>query len=394
MTVGSTERSRRRQQRGRGDGTIFQRDNGTWCAQVSLPNGKRMSKTFDTRKEAQAWLVQTQKAQQDGMLVPAGKLTVKQFLDGWLEDVKVQKRDRTHQSYSDMIRLHLEPELGTIRLTELQPQHLQRLYRKLSKDLSKRTVYYVHSILHHALRRAVLQGLVPRNVADAVEVTSPRPTRGKPWTAEQARAFLDGVEGHRFAPIYRLALTTGMREGELLGLHWADVNLEQGELHVEHALQRIKGKGLVLVQPKTDQSRRTIALAESAVTALCEHQRRQAEEKHLVGSGWQETGFVFTTSRGTPVEPRNLIRHFKETVRRLALPDIRFHDLRYTVATLLLEEGVNPKDVQALLGHRSITVTLDIYSHVTPITRRRAANKMDQLPGPVERPDMVDDDKV
>jgi integrase len=195
---------------------------------------------------------------------------------------------------------------------------------------------------------------------------------------EQARAFLEAVRGDRMEALYVLALSTGLRQGELLGLTWSGLDSEAGELRVSQALQRIQGQ-LQFVAPKTAKSRRSVTLPEVALEALRAHRARQAEDRLFAGSGWHESGLVFTTRRGTPLEPRNATRGFKRFLRRAGLPDMRFHDLRHSFATLLLIQGASPRVVMEMLGHSQIALTMNTYSHVIPAMQREAAAKLDAL---------------
>ena len=209
-------------------------------------------------------------------------------------------------------------------------------------------------------------GMVPRNVADVAK--PPRLVRHemKIFSPDEARRFLDGIKDDPLHPLYIVAITTGMRQGEILGLHWAEVDLEKGMIRVTRALQRIRTQGLILTEPKSEKGRRSIALPPLTVEALRQHRARQDADKVLMGSAWEEYDLVFTSSKGTPLDLRNLVRHFKDTLQELGLPEIRFHDLRHTAATLLLAQGIHPKIVQEMLGHSSITLTLDTYSHMLP----------------------------
>jgi integrase len=267
-----------------------------------------------------------------------------------------------------------------LKLTGLSPARLQRFYRaKLDAGLSPRTVQYMHATLHRALDRATKWGLVPRNVTEAVD--APRPARREiqPLSPEQARRLLSEARGDRFEALYVLALTTGLRQGELLGLRWEDVDLDSGRLHVRRTL--ITGGKLTFGQPKTARGRRSVALAPQTADSLKAHCDRQRAAGLYAGDG-----LVFCTRAGTPIAPQNLVRrYFKPLLKWAGLPDIRFHDLRHTCATLLLGRDVHPRIVQDLLGHAQITLTLDTYSHVLPDMQAGAADAMRDV--------LEDDDK-
>ncbi len=370
-----------KRRRGNGEGSVFQRENGSWCVQITLADGQRLSKHFETQREANRWRVDTLKSQQDGMLATNREITVSQFFERWLEDVaKASTRVRTYQSYRGLFETHILPALGTVKLADLRPEHLQRFYTtKTEAGLSARTVRYLHGLLHHALDQALKWGMVPRNVTDAV--TPPRLVRRsmRTLTPPEAQKLLEVLRKDRLYALYLLAISTGMRQGEILGLRWTEVNLDSGTVRVVRAIQRIKGQGFVASEPKTERGRRAIALPKITVQALQEHQKQQAEDKALLGTEWQEQGLVFTTLIGTPLDARNILRHFKDALKQADLPEMRFHDLRHTAATLLLLQEIHPKVVQEMLGHSSITLTLDTYSHVLPNMQREAATKMDAL---------------
>jgi len=366
--------------RGRGEGTVYKRADGRWAAAVTLPNGRRKYFYAATRQEVARKLTAALKARQDGLPLASGRETVGAFLRTWLEAIRPSVRPRTWQRYEEYVRIHVAPALGKLPLARLQPHHLQRLYAdRLKVGASPTDVRHLHSVIHHALKDGVRWGLIAHNVADLV--TPPRIQRREMQTLspEEARRFLEAAAGDRLEALYTLAITTGMRQGELLALRWQDVDLEAGTVQVRGTLQRTAA-GLVVQEPKTRTSRRLVALTGAAVAALRRHKARQLEERLRAGAVWQDTGFVFTNEIGGPLEVRNLIRRsFWPLLERAGLPRIRFHDLRHTAATLMLAQGVHPKVAAEMLGHSQVAVTLDLYSHVTPTMQRQAAAAMDAL---------------
>lgn len=255
---------------------------------------------------------------------------------------------------------------------------------KDGKGLSPRTVQYVRAVLRKALNQALKWGRVPRNVALLVDPPTATKPQIKPLTPEQGRKLLDAARGHRLEALYRVALSLGLRQGEALGLRWEDVDLDAGTLRVAMALQRRKGVK-ELVMPKTEQSRRTLPLPAVLVAALRAHRTRQLEERLAVGPMWREHGMVFPSTVGTPLEPRNVTRHFKALLERAGLPNVRFHDLRHSCATLLVAQGVHPRLVMEVLGHSQIHLTMNTYAHVLPEAQREALALMDGLfPGAIE----------
>jgi len=366
--------------RNAGEGSIFQRSDGRWCAQLDLgwEGGRRRRKYVygAMAAEVQEQLLKARADHTAGLPVSAHRQTVENFLRDWLENsVCPSVPAATYRSYEQTVRNHLIPELGRLQLRELGPQHVRAmLNRKLATALSPRSVTYLRVVLRAALNQARKWTLVARN-AELVEPPKFERFRIEPLSPEQGRALLEAVKGHRLEALYAVALACGLRMGEILGLRWQDIDLEQSRLTVSQALQRQKGRGLVLTETKTDRSRRAIALPVQLVAALREHRVRQLEERLAAGSGWQDSGLVFTSSVGTPLEPRNLFRTFKAMLKRAGLPDIRFHDLRHSAASLMLAQGVSLRVVMEVLGHSSISLTADTYSHVMPSLVRDATEK-------------------
>jgi integrase len=334
-------------------------------------------------------------------------------------------RPKTLASYEWIIEHHLIPGLGAIRLTKLSPQDVQaflanrlecgRLPKKRGKetvvspdsadsadsaaapkeerrDLTPRTVQHIHATLRTALDRAEKWGLIVRKVASLVEPPSSRRSEVKALTVEEAVTFLDAMKGDRLTALYSVAMAVGLRLGEALALRWIDVDLDKGLLRVEHALQRIKGK-LQLVEPKTSKSRRAIRLPQVAISALWEHRARQLEERALAGAAWNDSGFVFTTTVGTPLDGPTVTHRFQKNLAKAGLPRMRFHDLRHTCATLLMAQGVHPRLVMDILGHSQISLTMNLYSHVIPAMQVEVAARMDEMLSPVAVKSAVSADK-
>lgn len=359
-------------------GNITERPNGRFRAQVMLA-GKRICSTHDTRTEANDWIRKTVTDWQKGELNPnAARYTLARYLNQWLATAQPSLRPHTHALYSDMVRLHITPTLGKHRLDRLRADAIQRLLSdKLREGLSPRTVQIIHSVLYRALKAAHKWRLIPHNPSETV--TPPRQQRKeiRTWTEEQARCFLAGIQDDRLHPLYHLALATGLRMGELLALHWQDVNLDKGMIQVRRTIQYLPGKGLTESETKTRRAQRQVVLPLATTRLLREHKARQLEERRLLGT--PASLYVFSTSTGTPFASRNIYRHFNSHIKRLRLPRLRLHDLRHTAATLMLGRGINPKIVQEMLGHSSITLTLDTYSHVTPTMQEQAALVMNDI---------------
>ncbi len=360
--------------RPKGEGTVYFNDqNNRWIAQVPLPNGKRKSKSFKKQREAVSWKIEQLNRLREGIYVGDDKLRLGKFLDRYMQDVaKNSLRPRSYERHYSLVRNHIKPELGNIKLNSLRPDQVQSFYtKKLNEGLSKRTVQYIHAVLHKALDQALKWGLVVRNVTDLVEKPKPKRKEFTTWSADEVNRFLEAVSDHRWYPIYTLAVYTGMRQGEILGLHREDMNLEKGVINVRHQISVIPGQGLAISEPKSEKARRPITLPPTALDKLHTY-------FELIGV---DSGLVFTTSTGNPISPRNILRHFKSVVKETGLPEIRFHDLRHTHATLLLAAGVHPKVVQERLGHSQISLTLDTYSHVIPSLQTEAADQFEAILG-------------
>jgi len=317
-----------------------------------------------TRKEAAEKLTKAMADSNGGLVFDGENATVGEYLERWLEDsVRGSVRGSTFESYRRQARRYLIPALGRVKLRKLTHVHVQHLYREMQdRGLSARTVQYTHAVLHRALKLAVRWSMIPRNVCEGVDVPQVRPEEMRPLNAEQARRLLRSASGERLEAFYVLAVHTGMRPGELLGVRWEDVTLsaEGGSLQLNRALS--DGE---LATPKTKGSRRRIKLSAGSAKALKAHGRRQLEEMMHKSGLWQDYGLVFPSSVGTPLSHRNVVRSFKALLKHADLPpSVLLYDLRHTCATLLLSRNVHPKYVQELLGHASISQTLDTYSHV------------------------------
>ena len=329
---------------------------------------KRRYVTGKTRDEVHAKLIEAMGNRAQGLHFDAGALTVGEYLTHWLKDsVRGTVRPSTFEVHRHMIEPHIVPALGRLKLKDLNPTHVRGFYReKLDSGLSAATVRKMHSVLRKALKQAVLDGLIPRNVCEAVKPPKVERKEIRPLDQEQTKAVLEAASGERLEALYVLAIHTGMREGELLGLKWEDVDLERRVLRLRRGLVREGGK-VMLGDLKTPKSRRGVRLTRAAAEALRDHLQQQLEEMEQMGSLYQPGGLVFATKSGTLINPSNLRnRSFKPLLKRAGIQDICFHDLRHTCATLLLSQGTHPKLVQELLGHATIAITLDTYSHFLP----------------------------
>jgi integrase len=362
------------------EGTIYKRQDGRWVASITLAGGKRKSFYAQTRQEVAQKLTVGLKARLDGLPLPSDQLKVGRYLTEWLQSAQPSIRPSTWRRYEQLLRLHAIPALAMLPLTRLEPRHIQKLYADLlSGGMPGNTVRLLHAVLRRGIGQAVAWGTLPRNVVQLV--SPPREQRHEmtPLSAEQARTLLEAAHGERLEALYVLALNTGMRIGELLGLRWRDMDLTAGRLHVQHTLVRTRGVWR-LAEPKTARSRRRIALAPSAIDALRHHHARQAEERLSLGPAWENHDMVFANALGRPMQANHVLnRLFRPLLSKAGLPRIRFHDLRHTCASLMLRQGIHPKIVSEMLGHSSIGMTLDTYSHVIPDMQHQAVKAMDAL---------------
>lgn len=368
--------------RGNHEGSLYQRADGRWAAEISLPNGKRKVFYGKTRKEVEKKLRDALNDLEKGVLPPDGRQTVEQFLNYWLSAVEHDIEPSTFRGYGFHVRRFIK-EFGKVALAKLTPQQVQAFYARLLKQgLAPTTTNRTHAIIKGALKDAMRLGLISRNVLDIVRPPRYEPAPKQVLTEEQARQLLKAVRGDRLEALYVLVLATGMREGELFALLWGDVDFESGSLEVRHGLQRTI-QGYRMHRPKTRSSKRTIALAPHVVKALQQHRQRQEEEKLILGDAWDCTyDLVFPNAFGRPKKPTNFIRkQFPRMLAKAGLPDIDFHDLRHTAATLLLKRGVHIKVVSEMLGHSSISITLQIYAHVLPNMQRDAADMVAKMFG-------------
>ncbi len=309
----------------------------------------------------------------------AGNQTLKVFLTSWLEtQARPSTRPSTFVAYELNTKKHLIPELGGIRLGDLEPSHIETLLAaKLKSGLSAQTVRHIRTILRRALNFAIKRKLLVFNPAAAVDPPRVERLEEKHMTPEEARAFLAATRGERLEALYHLAIMTGARQGEVLGTRWSDLQLEGDEptLTISRALQRIGGE-FSFVSPKTDRSRRCIALSPSLVKILLAHRKRQAVERLSMGAAWADLDLVFCMEDGSPIERTRLHKDFKRILTKAKVSDFKFHSCRHFAATALLTAGVNPRIVMQQLGHSSIATTLDIYSHVAAASLRDVAAQM------------------
>lgn len=380
--------------RGKGEGSIFKRKDGRWCGFITVgydEKGNQKKKFFygKTRQEVADKIRKALNEIEQGFLVDSSDITVAKWFETWLWQYKKQTlKESTFSDYEGIIRNHINPTLGRIKLKDLRPEHLQTLYNeKFESGLSLSKIKHIHTVIHSALKQAVKNGIIPRNVSEATNLPCKDKTKKeiRVLTPEEQQKFLETIENERLKPLFILALTTGMRLGELLALRWENIDFENRIIVVANSLRRIKTFNnernktvLAITDVKSEKSHRIIPLPEAAYYELLEHRKRQEEEKKQAGSAYRDMGFVFATRVGTPIDPRNFERTFYRIIKKAGL-DINFHALRHTFATRLLEANTHPKVVQELLGHKDITTTMNIYSHVLFEIKKEAIDKMNSI---------------
>ncbi len=368
--------------RAKGEGHIRRRKDGRWEARITLADGRRRSYFGKTRAEVAQKLREALSKRDSGLPLPFERETLGAFLDAWLRDVAAPRlRPRTFESYRAIVQQHLKPALGRLPLARLTPHRVQAyMNEQLSSGLLPRTVQYHHAVLRAALATAERWGKVSRNVARLVSPPAVRRPEVQPLTADQMRAFLDAVADTRDGPLYACAVALGLRQGELLGLTWDDLDLERGTLTVRRTLQRYGGQWH-LDAPKTQRSARTLGLPATLIQTLRAHRARQLEERLRAGPAWQGDAWnlVFCNETGEPMSGAQLTRRFQAQVAALGLPPQRFHDLRHAAATYMLAQGVDLRVVMEVLGHSQIHVTANTYAHVRVEATRAAAERVDAL---------------
>jgi integrase len=368
--------------RGNGEGSIYVRDDGRWYGAITLGitvegRPKRKTVSGKTRTEVVKKLGLLQRQRDDGLPIPDTALTVKVLLDRWFEDIlKRTVTLSTSSNYRSIAVHHLIPNLGSRRLNDLTVAELDRLWaKKLEEGMSTSSVRRMRYVLSQAISQGIRWGVVNRNVAQLSR--APRIVRqeGRTLTPEQARMFLTTLKGNRLETLFTLMLVTGMRRGEALGLQWKDFDGDKGVLLVRRQLKREGGR-IIVSDTKTAKSRRAVNLPSQLLELLQSHRTRQCDDRERAGIAWMQNDFIFTTSYGTPFDPRNMLRDFKNACVDAGLGDWHLHELRHSAASLMLAKGVKLQVVSEVLGHSSIRMTADVYGHILEPDRQAAANAM------------------
>ena len=387
--------------RANGEGTMSRRkdSNGKtigWRAAVTIGENedgsqKRRWVSGKSQEEVKDKLRALQSNLHQGLLSDTKRMTIAEFLKHWTDHKEREGiRPNTAQSYRDTVKRYIIPHLGRSQLEKLRPLDIEHLLTKLRQDgKSASMTAYTLRVLKMALQQGVRWQMLPRNVADAIKPPKVERREMQYWKPEEVVQFLDHTLEHRQHALFYLALMTGMRRGELLGLMWDDLDLQRSRLTVRHNLVEIQGEGVegkmrkgkatvssrkaVLGPLKSDASRRTLVLSKGTVEKLKEHRQLQVQERAMAADAWNEEGFVFASQFGGPTLPDHLSNIYQTLLTKIPVKAIRFHDLRHTAASLMIRKGVPPKTVSERLGHADVAFTLRVYVHLYDEQREEAA---------------------
>ncbi|HEV3266880.1 MAG TPA: tyrosine-type recombinase/integrase [Acidimicrobiales bacterium] len=368
------------------EGSIYQRkSDGLWLGVAHVgydAMGKPLRKYVSAKKRTEVVekLKDLRRKIDDRLLLKDESVKVAELFERWFEDVmRHQIAPSTFSNYQTVVRMHILPCLGNKKLVELNVGDVDKLLsQKADSGLSASTVRRIRAVLAQCLDQAIRWELVHRNVATLSR--SPKMVRreGRTLSPDQARHLLETLRGHHNEALYAQMLSTGLRRGEALGLRWSDFDRDTGVLRVLRQLKR-EGSRLVTTDTKTSLSRRAVNLPEPMLKALLTHEERQEAERDWLGDSWIDSGYIFTSSVGTPIDPRNLYREFQAICRSAGLGDWHPHELRHSAASLMLAQGVKIQVVSQVLGHSSIRMTADVYGHILDPDRREAADAMGSM---------------
>jgi integrase len=365
--------------RGKGEGTVSQRKDGTWEGKISLGydgDGKRRRKTVygKTQAEVLEKLRQLRQQLSDGVYSDTDK-TVRIYLEQWLKEKARTVKPRTAELYREQAERYVYPRIGRVLLVKLTPLQVQNVVGELAEEVGVSTANKVRTLLFQAMKQAVRWQLVPRNVVEAVDKLKEIPKEPQRWTIKEAARFLDSIQGHRLYALFYLAMSTGMRRSELLGLRWCDV--QEGAVSVRQALILLGGKP-TFGPPKTANGVRRVDITSDVQDVLEAHRQRQQAEREALGDMWLDSGLVFTSEVGTPITPHSL-QHTWVNVQRVAgVPRVRLHDLRHLHVSLMIKNGADPAQVADRVGD-TLPVVLSVYTHLFEEQRKAAAVSLAEL---------------
>jgi integrase len=365
------------------EGTIYKLSNGSYRAQIRL-NGERLSHTAKTEKECIEWRKKTITQIDQGLTFTGAQTTVAELLDGWLVNIKSSYQPESWYIYEMNSHKRIIPAIGHLKLKDLIPEQIQRLYdTELKKGTGRRTIEVIHVILHKSLDYAVKKGLIGRNPTDLTNPPRPYKKEMKFYDENETNQFLIAAQGDRNEVLYQLVLATGLRQSEVLGLKWSDLDIDNSNLTVQRQLKRNIKNGDYYKTTKTASGRRSIKIGKHTLEKLKKQRENQDLEK-MEAESWEENDLIFPSRSGTPMDQSNLLKSFKSLIRKSGLKEIRFHDLRHTAASLMLNHNVPVIIVSKRLGHSKVSVTLDTYGHVMNELQDEAAELIDDLITPVK----------
>jgi len=374
--------------RGNNEGSIFKRPDGTWRAQISI-NGKRTGFSAKTQAECRRWIRESKNQISEGFNPITKKPTLQVFLDQWLDTIGSALRPSTVKNYYWVLKNHVNPYLGKFKITDIKPEDIQKMYAtNLGSGASEYMVNKSHKVLHVAFEHALKLYLVHRNPVDGTTPPKPKSKEMAYLDEDQVQTLLLTAQEIR-SPIYTLcflAINSGMRQGELLGLKWRDLDWQRKTLNIHRQLAYLSGGEFEFSEPKTKSGKRSILLSDRALHEL----RNQLEildvRRNIKRDTWEEYDLVFPSAVGTPLIASNLRRSFRKLLAVAGLPKIRFHDLRHTAASLMLNYGIPVLIVSRRLGHAKASITLDVYGHLIPSQQEEAVKIMDDIMTPVSLP--------
>lgn len=350
--------------------------------------GKQIQRsiTGKTQKEVAKKLKEATAAIDAGTYTAPSKLTIGQWLDIWTEEYLGNVKPRTADSYKAIVKTHLKPGLGAIKLEALASHTIQNFYNGLSapangrEALSPKSIKNIHGILHKALAQAVANGYIRFNPTDPCVLPKIVKKEIKPLDENQITSFLKAIKGHRYEDLFMVTIFTGMRESEVLGLQWDCVDLTKGTITINKQLQKVRGsRGEYTLAPTKNSKGRTLTIAPSVVATLQKVKRQQLENRLRYGECWENSGFVFTDELGRHLKHQTVYLDFKQVMHQIGNPNTRFHDLRHSYAVASIKSGDDIKTVQENLGHATAAFTLDVYGHVTEQMKRESADRMEQF---------------
>lgn len=369
--------------RGQGEGNIRQRKDDTWEARYSLgldANGNRIRKSIygTTRGEVSKKLTQVLNQINTNTFIEPSKITVKEWTKIWLRDYKKNSvSTKTYESYKRQLDLYITPHLGHLYLKDLRPEQVQTTFNKM-KGLSDRNIRYTRTVFNMTMKRAKKNRLIYDNPCEYIELPKGNPPKKKTiFTEEEQIAFINSIDSHIYEVAFLVLISTGMRVGELLGLTWYNIDFKEYTITIEKALSRVKGE--LFTAPKTETSNRVIPVLPVIMDQIRKHKIKQSEAKLQAGKEYNPHNLVFINSFGDPVAFRTFSRSLERLLKSNNLPNLSPHELRHTFATRGLEAGMDMKELQELLGHSSMKLTSDLYTHVLIKQKRKAMDKTAHL---------------